>query len=136
MITFFILILLHTVSKIGINGFLTLRRSTDRNFRGNLLENHYRHLKLHSNPPNWLARSRCHMGTFRQKVEVQIFDRTYSPCDNVTPPISRILISRHLIFCWLTSPSCSRFAAWDCIEKEELNPQTQTFLLNLSLWPP
>ena len=31
---------------------------------------------------------------------------TYSTSDNETPPISRALIGRHLIFCWLTSPPC------------------------------
>ena len=31
---------------------------------------------------------------------------TYSTSDNVIPPISRVLIGRHLIFCWLTSPTC------------------------------
>ena len=28
---------------------------------------------------------------------------TFTPSDNETPPISRVLIGRHLIFCWLTS---------------------------------
>ena len=37
---------------------------TDRKFPGYLLEHHFRHLKLCSNPPRWLARSRCHMDTF------------------------------------------------------------------------
>ena len=41
-----------------------LRRKTDCNSCGKLLENHFRHLKLYSNPPSWLARSCCHMGTF------------------------------------------------------------------------
>ena len=31
---------------------------------------------------------------------------TYSMSDNVTPPISRVVIGRHLIFCWLTLPPC------------------------------
>ena len=29
--------------------------------------------------------------------------KTYSTSDNETPPISRVLIGRHVIFCWLTS---------------------------------
>ena len=40
------------------------KKKADGNFRGNFLKNHFRHLKLYSNPPSWLARSRCHMGTF------------------------------------------------------------------------
>ena len=32
--------------------------------------------------------------------------KTYSTSDNETPPISRVLIGRHLNFCWLTSPPC------------------------------
>ena len=43
---------------------LNLRRKTDRKFRGNLLKNHFRHPKLYSNPPSWLARNYFHMGTF------------------------------------------------------------------------
>ena len=43
---------------------LNLRKKADRNFRRTLLKNRFRHLKLYSNPPSWLARSRCHMGTF------------------------------------------------------------------------
>ena len=37
---------------------LNLRKKADRNFWGS-----FRHLKLYSNPPSWLTRSRCHMGT-------------------------------------------------------------------------
>ena len=40
---------------------LNLRKEADRNFRGTFLKNHFRHLKLYSNPPSWLARSHCHM---------------------------------------------------------------------------
>ena len=43
---------------------LNLRRKAERNFRGNFLENCFRHLKLYSNPPSWFARSRFHMGIF------------------------------------------------------------------------
>ena len=43
---------------------LNLRRKADRNFRGTFLKNRFRHLKLYSNPPSWLARSRCDMGTY------------------------------------------------------------------------
>ena len=52
------------VSKSRIFKNLNIRRKADRDFRGKLLVNHFRHLKLHSNPPSWLARSCCHMGTF------------------------------------------------------------------------
>ena len=43
---------------------LNLRRKADRNFRGNLLKNYFRHLKFYSNPPNWLDKSRCRMSVF------------------------------------------------------------------------
>ena len=43
---------------------LNLRRKTNRSFCRNFLENHFRHLKLYSNPSSWLVRSHCHMGTF------------------------------------------------------------------------
>ena len=52
------------VSKSRIFKNLDLRKTADRNFRGTFLKNRFRHLKLYSNPPSWLARSRCHMGTF------------------------------------------------------------------------
>ena len=35
-----------------------------------------------------------------------LFVLTYSTSDNVTPPITRVLIARHLIFDSLTSPTC------------------------------
>ena len=44
--------------------FKELRRKVDCNFRGNLLKNHFMHLKFYLNPPNWLARSCCHMSIF------------------------------------------------------------------------
>ena len=52
------------VTKSGIFKNLNLRKKTDRNFRGTFLKNRFRHLKLYSNPPSWLARGCCHMGTF------------------------------------------------------------------------
>ena len=54
------------VTKSRIFKNLNLRRKADRKFRSNLLKNHFRHLKLYSNPPIWLARSRCHMSAFRK----------------------------------------------------------------------
>ena len=36
----------------------------DHIFRCNILKNHFRHLKLYSNSPSWLAGGRCQMGTF------------------------------------------------------------------------
>ena len=54
------------VTKSHIFKNLDLRRKANRDFRGNLLENHFRHLKLYSNPPSWLATSRCHIDTFRK----------------------------------------------------------------------
>ena len=40
-----------------------LRKKADRNFRDYFLKNHFRLLRLYSNPTSWLARSCCHMGT-------------------------------------------------------------------------
>ena len=50
-----------TKSRIFKN--VNLREKADRNFRRTSLKNRFRHLKLYSNPPSWLARC-CHMGTF------------------------------------------------------------------------
>ena len=52
------------VTKSHIFKNINLRKKVDRNFCGNFLKNNFKHLKLYSNPPSWLARSRCHMGTF------------------------------------------------------------------------
>ena len=51
-----------TKSRIFKN--LNLRKKADRNFRGTFLKKRFRHLKLYSNPPSWLARNRYHMGFF------------------------------------------------------------------------
>ena len=52
------------VTKSRIFKNLNFRKKAYRNFRGTFLKNRFRHLKLYSNPLSWLARSRCHMGTF------------------------------------------------------------------------
>ena len=52
------------VTKSRIFKNLNLREKADRNFRRTFLKNRFRHLKLYSNPPSWLARGCCHMGTF------------------------------------------------------------------------
>ena len=52
------------VTKSRIFKNLNLRKKADRNFRRTFLKNRFRHLKLYSNPPSWLPRGRCHMGTF------------------------------------------------------------------------
>ena len=54
------------VTKSRIFKNLNLRKKADRNFRGTFLKNCFRQLKLCSNPPSWLTRSRCHMCTFRK----------------------------------------------------------------------
>ena len=88
--------------------WVSLRKTADRNFRGNSQKNYFRHLKLYSNPPSWLARSCCHMGTFwKTDFGVQIFERT----------------------------NLSGLGTWKFTAKEESNPQKQVFLLNLRLWP-
>ena len=38
---------------------------------------------------------------------------TYSSSYNLTPPISRVLIGRHLFFCSLMSPACCN-SPWKC----------------------
>ena len=43
---------------------LNLRKKADPNFCGIFLKSHFKYLKLYSNPPSWLARSRCHVDTF------------------------------------------------------------------------
>ena len=48
------------VTKSRILQSLNLRIKADCNFRGNFWKNHFRHLKLHSNPPSGLAISHCH----------------------------------------------------------------------------
>ena len=40
---------------------------------------------------------------------IRSFDQTgltYNTSDNETPPISRVMIDPHVIFCWLMSPPC------------------------------
>ena len=48
---------------------LNLRKKADHNFRDTFMKNHFRHLKLYSNPPSWLAGGRCHMGTFWKIID-------------------------------------------------------------------
>ena len=48
---------------------LNLRKKTDLNFRCSFPKNHFRHLKLYSNLPSWLARKRCHIGNFWKKKD-------------------------------------------------------------------
>ena len=57
------------VTKSRIFKNLNTRKKVNCNFRGNFLKNHFRHLKLYSNPPSWLARSRCHMSTIWKKKD-------------------------------------------------------------------
>ena len=52
------------VAKSRIFKNLNLRKKADYNFPRTFLKNRFRHLKLYSNPPSWLARDRCHIGTF------------------------------------------------------------------------
>ena len=52
----------------------------------------------------WKVFSCSHLGFLKKSsCHVQVFwfwRHTYSTSDNVTPPISRVLIVRHLTFCW------------------------------------
>ena len=52
------------VTKSRIFKYLNLRKKADRNFCRTFLKNRFRCLELYSNPPSWLAKTRCHMGTF------------------------------------------------------------------------
>ena len=52
------------VTKSRVFKNLNLRRKADRNFRGNMLKNHFRQLKFYSNLPSWLASNLCHMSAF------------------------------------------------------------------------
>ena len=77
------------VTKSRIFKNLNLRKKSDRNFRGHFLKNHFKHLKLYSNPPSWLTRGRCHMDTFwktkdwrsyfRERANFQVLVRGSSP---------------------------------------------------------
>ena len=46
-------------SQLSKSGNLNLSRKADHNFRGNLLQNHFRNLRLCSKTPGLLVRSRC-----------------------------------------------------------------------------
>ena len=83
----------------------SLRRKAGHNFRGNLLENYFRHLKLYSNPPSWLARSRCDMSTFWKTKGWSL----------------------HF---WQGQPF--KFCYWEFTTKVDLNARKQTFLRKCS----
>ena len=59
---------------------------------------------------------------------VRNLDVTYSTSDSETPPISRVLIGRHLRFCWLTSPLASKMEAKSWFS----NCHIKTFPMNLA----
>ena len=61
------------VTKSGIFKTLYLRKKADRNFRCTFLKNRFRQLKLYSNPPSWLARSGCHIGTFWKTKDSSLY---------------------------------------------------------------
>ena len=84
-----------------------LRRKGDYSSRDNLLENHFRHLKLYLNPPSWLARSHCHMCIFWKAKGWSFED-------------------------WRLA-YLSGFTTREFTAKEDLNPTKQVFLLNLRL---
>ena len=71
-----------------------LRRKHDRNFRGKLLENHFRHQELYSKPQGWLARSRYHLGNLRKTLKI-------------------------LMFIFLTEPLCQVFTTGNFVTKED-----------------
>ena len=47
----------------------------------------------------------CIQNVFLQKKQSVLIE-TYSLSYNLTPPISRVLIGQHMVFCSLTSPKC------------------------------
>ena len=108
--TFSLLVLIRHFShvvKSRIFKNLNLKRKAVRNFRGNLLKSHFRHLNSYSNLRSWLTRGRWHMSNFsKTKVEVHIFEMA----------------------------NFSGFATWEFTAKGDLNPWKQVFLLNLRPW--
>ena len=87
---------------------LNLRRKADRNFRGKFLKNCFRHLKFYSNPPSWMARSRCYMSVFWKTKGW----------------------NSHF---WEGQPFKFRYV--EVHHPKRLNLRKQVFLLNLRLWP-
>ena len=65
------------VTKSRIFKNLNLREKADRNFRRTFLKNRFRHLKLYSNSPSWLARSCCHMDTFWKTKDFGMWNITH-----------------------------------------------------------
>ena len=61
------------VTKSHIFKNLNLKAKADRKICSNSLENHFRQLKLYSNPPSCLARSRCQMNTFWKNPQKLVF---------------------------------------------------------------
>ena len=60
-----------TVTKSRIFKILNLTKKSDRNFRGTFLKNHFRHLKLYSNPPGVVVI----WAPFERQKIVHIFER-------------------------------------------------------------
>ena len=83
---------------------LNLRRKADRNFRGNLQENLFRHLKLYSNPSKLIDQKWLSYGHLWKD--------------------KRLKFTFHIILQIL----------WKFTTKEDLNPQKQVWPLNLRLW--
>ena len=74
-----------TKSRIFKN--LNLRRKSDWSFCSNMLENHFRCLKLHLNSWSWLTLSHCPMGTFwktRLKFKQEHFTQEQTSCQQFT----------------------------------------------------
>ena len=98
------------MSKSHIFKNLNLRKKADYNFRGTFLRNRFSHQKLYSNLTSWLARCRCHMGTFWKtkdwSFERAIFERA--------------------------RPSC--FGTWKFTTREDLNQPKQVFILKFIPW--
>ena len=84
------------------------RKKVNHNFRGTFLKNLFRHLKLYSNTPSWLATCRCHMGTFWKTKDWSSYF-------------------------WEGQPF--RFGTSKFSAKEDLNWQKQVFLHNFRPWP-
>ena len=96
------------VTKSCIFKNLNLRKKADRNFCSTFLKIRFRHLKLYSNRPSWLARSCCHSAPFeRQKIEVHIFE----------------------------GANLAGFGTWKFSTKRDLNRQKQVFIHNYRPWP-
>ena len=95
----------------------------DHIFRCNILKNHFRHLKLYSNSPSWLAGGRCQMGTFWKTKD-------WNAC---TQAAIRFILQRNTKF-YSCTQTVIRFLQWNTIFR--IIPNGHLFFLqrNTKFW--